>query len=137
MTHEEFINKYLDNKSWDLKNDILSVNFSLRLAYRNNLSLPDNLFMHRNLDLQNSKIKKLPNNLHVSGWLDINNTEITHLPDNIYIGFIWHADIPSNPQITCSEKIQLDLISRNDKAITRFINPTEKANTLHKLLWEI
>jgi len=137
MTHEEFIDKYLDNKSWYLENDILHVNFSLRLANMNKLSLPDNLHINGSLDLRNSKIKKLPNNLYIKNWLDFNKTSITHLPDDIYIGCIWHSGFLSNKQITCLEKIQLDLISRDNKAICKFINPTEKANTLHKLLWKL
>jgi len=137
MTHEEFIDRYLIDKPHEIKDGILYIHTELDLYSEEITSLPDNLYFKEILDLEKALITKLPENLHVEEWLDINETQITHLPDSIYINHLWYDGDCINKQITCSEMIQLDLISRSEHALERFINPTEKAIALHKLLYKI
>ena len=59
---------------------------------------PDNLVVHRDLDLRCSKIKALPEGLVVHGHLDLINTEIEEIPKSITVGkklFLHRTKIPA------------------------------------------
>jgi len=49
-------------------------------------SLPDNLSVGGNLDLDGTNITSLPDNLSVGGSLYLRGTKITALPDNLSVG---------------------------------------------------
>lgn len=49
-------------------------------------TLPDNLKVDGNLNLQGTQITTLPDNLKVGGSLDLADTQITTLPDNLKVG---------------------------------------------------
>jgi len=138
MTHEEFIDNYLTNIGWYITNDVLYIKKYLDFEKIKITSLPDNLYINGSLNLFGCNITELPNNLHIRNWLEINGTYINYLPDDIYIGEVWNNGWSRyNKLISCCEKVQLDLISKNSYQLERFTNPTEKAKALHNLLWEI
>jgi hypothetical protein len=59
----------------------------LYLGYSKTKSLPDNLEVEGDLDLENTPITSLPNNLSVQGYLNIKGCKnITSLPDSLKVG---------------------------------------------------
>jgi len=155
MTHEEFIKECLTGIKWHIKDGILYVdqNLDLWLEYYKFKELPDNLTINGYLDAVRRQINKLPNNLIIKSWLSIRSTEITELPEGLFVGGSLYIEdtkidkIPKNIHvgghilINKGKKLiiedQEDYISKNKLAITHIKDPTEKAKTLHKLLWEI
>jgi len=132
MTHQEFIDNYLEWQRYYIKDNILYVRNDVFL-YRENIDeLPDNLNISGSLDLEDCTIYKLPNNLTISGLLNLGGTYITELPDNLIIKRIF-----SDKKLEMCERLQLQLISNNKWNITIINNPTKNAITLHKLLWEL
>jgi len=63
MTHEEFIDQYLQRCSYHIKDDIL--------------------YVDDNIDIRNSKI---------TGWLDLERTNITSLPEKLFVGYHIFSD---------------------------------------------
>jgi len=173
MTHDEFIDQYLQKTEWHIRNDILYVDSYLNLCNSNIKYLPNKLVIDGSLDLRNSKIMSLPKELYVNKNLLLWKTIITELPNNLTIGNgLWMDGEPimelsnnlsvgdvlcliktkitslpdtlsftgaiySDNKLEMSEKIQLNIISNRKHNFLYIKNPTEKAKTLQKLLWEL
>jgi hypothetical protein len=54
-------------------------------GYKTDISLPDNLTVFGNVNMDFSNITKLPNNLTIDGFLSIENTKIRILPVNLTV----------------------------------------------------
>jgi len=152
MTHEKFINYYLTH-NYAIENNRLIINDNLILRGSNIQELPDNLtiigycglydtnviklptnlIIKNGLDIENSQISEVPEELIVSDWFDIWDTLITSLPDNFKIG----GAIYSNNTLNMNEKQQCELIKVSEHMIYNIKKPTEKAKTLHNLLWKL
>jgi len=153
MTHQEFINKWLKYVKWSIEDDILHIQENLLLEMSKVTSLPDNLFIHGVLNLRDTEIVYLPEGLHVDSWLSVRDTKITSLPKKLFVGqeiYLFGTKIKSLPndiyigdtifsykKLSMSEKIQLHIISKDVENINIIQNPTEKAISLHNLLWKI
>lgn len=133
MTHEEFIDQYLQNVIWHMRDNVLHIKQSVCLMDSDITSLPDNLHIHDSLDVRKTKITSLPNNLYIYGWLDIRKTKIKTLPEDLDISNFIFVDAG----LELSEKTQLNLISKFYLHFHIIKNPTKKAEALHKLLWRI
>jgi len=114
----------------ELPND-LQVGTWLDIGYTSINKLPDNLKISGDLYINKSEINFLPKNLHV-GTLYMSNTKIQELPDDLYSN-----EIITNKKLIANEKLQLRLIQNNEHFLKIFKDPTEKAKTLQKLLWEL
>jgi len=151
MTHEEFINEYLQNSmwinenndKWIIKGGILFIRDNLdftRLEFadlRHITELPDNLHIKGWLDTQKTKITSFPENLYIGNMLFINDSWVYELPDSIAFGLPLGSDYILNTKVKASEKLQLKLISQDSRFIKYFKKPTKKAKALHGLLWEL
>jgi len=154
MTHEEFIDQYLQDETWHIKDGILYVddNVNLHLPSTNISSLPEGLHINGWLDLEGSDIVSLPERLHVDGWLDLDNTKIKYLPGQLFIGDyldlegsmitalpegVTASRIYSFTKLSMTEKTQIRIIQQYKSHFKIIENPTKKAITMHKLLWEI
>jgi len=151
MTHEKFIKKYLKNINWHIKGGILYVDEDLDLAYSKIKTLPKNIIFNGFLNLDYTKIKILPENMKIKRFLGLNEVGISLLPKKLCIcGFlniretqiislptdiIINGSVYTHNKITMSEKIQLSLISQNEENFKIIQDPTEKAITMHNLLW--
>lgn len=49
-------------------------------------NLPDNLYIHGDMDLRYATFTKLPKNLHVDGSLDLYESAIDDIPGDLYVG---------------------------------------------------
>jgi len=164
MTHEEFINQYLNSIPWHIDNNILYVDQHLDLRWdskynvtfklvNTTITLPDNLHICGFLDLQGTNIEKLPDNLHIERWLDIRSTSVAVLPENLTVG-MWLAfysteitilpeslstssAIYSGKKLSISPEMQLNIVANSIENIKLIKKPTKKTISLHKLLWEI
>jgi len=153
MTHEEFIDQHIKNTRWHISDDILYIdaclelreinitslpnrlycNYYLGLDDTNITSLPEDLYIVHSLWIKNTKITELPQGLFVGDWLDLRETEITSIPDNLSnVKLIF-----SDNKLEMTEKTQLGIISNNKGNFQIIKNPTEKAKTLHNLLWKL
>lgn len=133
MTHQEFIDQYLENRVYNIKDGVLYVTNWLDCHGDNITSLPEKLWFAGSLNLYECNITSLPERLHVGGVLDLRGTKITSLPENFSVGWTIFLD----NKISMTEKAQLSLIPQYKLHFNIIANPTEKAITLHKLLWEI
>jgi len=96
MTHQEFIDQYLNYYNYKIKNNILYViGYDLDLHGLDITELPDNLNIRNQLDIGNTDIHTFPKNLTVGGNLLMSNTKIKKLPDNLKIN--GHLDISDTP----------------------------------------
>ncbi len=98
------------------------------------IEIPDSLVVPGNLDLCHTNVKSLPTGLSVSGHLDLQYSKITSLPEGLTVGGTLHADYK---QLIASEKLQLEFIGSGESYITVFKAPTERAQRLHQVLWEL
>jgi len=145
MTHQEFIDQYLENRVYNIKDGVLYVTNWLDChgdnitslpvdCHGDNItSLPEKLWFAGSLNLYECNITSLPEGLYVGGVLDLRRTKITSLPEELFVG--WSIFIDN--KISMTEKAQLNLISQYKLHFNIIESPTEKAISLQKLLWEI
>jgi len=78
----------LGNINYKIEVDLsIIVEETLNLYDKKNVtSLPENLQVNGNMDLEGTNITRLPENLTVRGWLDLRDTMISSLPENLSIG---------------------------------------------------
>jgi len=133
VTHQEFIDNYLKNKQYHIKDGILYVDGSLDLQRTEIRELPEGLSIDGSLDLQGSKITELPEGLSIGGWLDLRDSKIRELPEGLSVG----GEIYSDKKLSMTDRTQINLIQQNKSHFDIIKNPTEKAVALNKLLWRI
>jgi len=133
MTHQEFIDQYLQDKQWHITDGILYVYGFIDLFNEDITSLPDNLVIKEYLFLYGTLLKMLPNNLTVSSDLWVRGTSITRLPDDL----ILKGEIYADCKLRMGKQLQLDIIKTSKDNFYFIKYPTKKAKMLQKLLWEI
>jgi len=138
MTHKKFIWEYLDKSiylrnKWKEENGVLYIKTWLDLRHTDITSLPDNLHIYGWLSLRTTEISSLPENLYIRDDLILSDSNITTIPDSLIVGeYIFSYDA-----LLMSEQKQIDLITSDKRNINIIKKPTEKAKTLHNLLWEL
>jgi len=158
MTHQEFIDRYLKHSAWHITDDVLYIEDDLSFFQRNIKTLPDNLFIRKNLMLMSSELEVVPKNLTViegidfensnitslvgclkyGSYMDLSRTKVRELPPELEI--MGPIDIRSdihNSRLKMTEHQQIEMIKKDSWNIEVIKDPTEKAKTLHKLLWEL
>jgi len=133
MTHKQFTKLYLIEMPWHIKNGVLYVDDYLDLRLTDISELPNNLSVSGSLDLDATDIKTLPDYLSVGHIMWLYACDITTLPENLYVS----TGIFSDNKLSMTEKAQLNIISQNLSHFGVIKDPTEKAKTLQKLLWEL
>lgn len=110
----------------------LTIDGSLFLWGTHIAVLPDDLTVTGDLFLRGSKIRVLPDGLTVGG-LFLKNTNINELPDSLSACVVSAYD----QQLIACEEVQLGLIEKNKCMINAFKAPTERAQKLNQLIWEL
>ena len=142
MTSEEFVKDYL---IWNRKNGYriqhhiggygLIIDSHLRITYNELASLPDNMRIYADLEINNCpNITRLPKNLFIgaSSKLILSHTGIRKLPDCLDVSVI-----VSQRSLEMSEDMQLKLIKRNEANYQIIKNPSDAATLYHQVIWEL
>jgi len=126
--------------------------YGVDLEYSKIKTLPDDLIFESYLDIHDTKIEKLPNNLTIDGNLLLQGTDITELPSTLivggalYLGDTCVTSLPNGVEIfsiaggkklKMSEEMQIKISSKSEFNFHHIKDPTEKAKTMHNLLWKL
>jgi len=134
MTHQEFINQYLPNIDWHIKDGILYVGAGTHFTNHLSFVLPDNIHFNYFISFQDTNLKKISRGFSYGGHLNLQMLGVIEIPDDFNIGgniFL------SGTKLRGSEIIQKKLISKGRDYYSYVENLTDSAMTLHKLLWEL
>jgi len=153
MTHEEFIDQYLQVIEHHIKDGVLYVDNDLNLYNSEITSLPEKLYITGHLHISKSNITSLPKGLYVGAWLSLQHTKIIELPEGLSVSIyleLRNTEITSLPEglsidgliysdrkLSMSEKTQLSLIQQNEEHFKVIKNPTENTVTMYNLLWKL
>jgi len=116
VTHQEFIDQYLQITKHEIIDGVLYVNDNLFLLNSHVTRLPNRLVVKGELDLQNCYIIELPYGLVVEKMLWLTGSNILSLPDNLTVGnlSLLHTRVKTLPKnLTIHNWINIGLTKIN------------------------